>query len=81
MIKANVYPNPFSYDITVEVGNITQEYHLDVFDPQGNLISRCTSGNAKEIIRLADLPAAQYILRISTLDDMHTQVFQIVKSK
>ncbi|MBK8829898.1 MAG: T9SS type A sorting domain-containing protein [Saprospiraceae bacterium] len=80
-IKANVYPNPFSNDITVEVGNITQEYHLDVFDPQGNLISRCTSGNAKEIIRLEDLPAAQYILRISTLDDMHTQVFQIVKSK
>lgn len=80
-ITASVYPNPFSNDITVEVGNITQDYHLDIFDPQGNLISRCTSGNAREIIHLTDLPAAQYILRISTLDALQSKVFQIVKSK
>jgi hypothetical protein len=80
-ISANVYPNPFSSDITVEVGNITQEYHLDIFDPQGNLISRCTSGSARETIHLVDLPAAQYILRISTVDALQSRVFQIVKSK
>jgi len=80
-ISASVYPNPFSSDITVEVGNITQEYHLDIFDPQGNLISRCTSGNARETIHLVDLPAAQYILRISTVDALQSRVFQIVKSK
>lgn len=80
-IKANVYPNPFSNDITVEVGNIAQAYYLDIFDPQGNLISRRTSGNAKEIIQLENLPAAQYILRISTKDALQSKVFQIVKSK
>lgn len=78
--QAEVYPNPFGTDITIKVENADHEYYMDIIDPAGNLISRNKSRNTKEVINLFDLPAAQYLLRISSLDAKQSKVFQIIKS-
>ncbi len=78
--SAEVYPNPFGTDITVKIENADQEYYMDIIDPSGNLLSRNKSRNTQEVINLFDLPAAQYLLRISSLDDKQSKVFQIIKA-
>jgi len=78
---ASVYPNPVGTDVTIEIENSKKEYYVDLFDPAGNLLLRNRSSNPKEVIQLSDLPAAQYVLRISLLDSRQTRVFQIIKSR
>lgn len=78
---ASVYPNPVGTDVTIQIENSKEEYYVDLFDPAGNLLSRNRSSNPKEVIQLPDLPAAQYVLRISLLDSHQTKVFQIIKSR
>lgn len=78
--NAEVYPNPFGTDITVKIDNTDQEYYMDIIDPAGNLLSRNKSRNPQEVINLFDLPAAQYLLRISSLDDKQSKIFQIIKA-
>jgi Secretion system C-terminal sorting domain len=78
--NAEVYPNPFGTDITIKIDNADQDYYLDIIDAAGNLISRNKSRSPKEVINLFDLPAAQYLLRISTLATQQSKVFQIIKS-
>ncbi len=79
--KTEVYPNPFGTNITVEIENANQEYYMDILDPAGQLLYRNKSRNPQEVINLFDLPAAQYLLRISSLDAKKSNVFQIIKSK
>ncbi|MEP6796069.1 MAG: T9SS type A sorting domain-containing protein [Saprospiraceae bacterium] len=78
--QAEVYPNPFGTDITIKIENADQEYYMDIIDPAGNLLSRNKSRNPQEVINLLNLPAAQYLLRISSLDAKQSKVFQIIKS-
>ncbi|MEP6646605.1 MAG: T9SS type A sorting domain-containing protein [Saprospiraceae bacterium] len=78
--NAEIYPNPVNTDVTVNISNSNQEYYLDLLDPAGNLLSRSKSQNAQEVIHMAQLPAAQYILRISIPDAQQTKVFQIIKT-
>ncbi|MGB4847107.1 MAG: T9SS type A sorting domain-containing protein [Saprospiraceae bacterium] len=78
--NAEVYPNPFGTDITIKIENADQEYFMDIIDPAGNLLSRNKSRNHQEVINLVDLPAAQYLLRISSPDARQSKVFQIIKS-
>jgi hypothetical protein len=78
---ASVYPNPVGTDVTIQIENSKEEYYVDLFDPAGNLILRNRSSNPTEVIQLSDLPAAQYVLRISLLDSHQTKVFQIIKSR
>lgn len=78
--SAEVFPNPFGTDITIKVENSNQEYCLDIFDPAGNLVSRIRSSSPQEVIRLFDLPASQYVLRVSLVESRQSRVFQIIKS-
>jgi hypothetical protein len=78
---ADVYPNPFSADITIEVENAAREYDLQILDHNGNLISRSTSTSSRQVMHLQDLPPAPYILRISLKGSDQSRIFQILKSR
>ena len=79
--SAQVYPNPVGAELTVKVDNSTKEYYLDIFDQAGNLISRNKSTNPQEVLNLSQLPAAQYVLKISLIGSNETKIFQIVKTQ
>ena len=79
-LQASVFPNPFSGDITVTVNNHDRDYFIDVMDPSGNLLSRSTSCIPNQVLNMASLPAAQYILRITMADEKQSKVFQVIKS-
>lgn len=78
--SATVYPNPVGTDLNIEVENGKEEYYLDLYDPAGILISSNRSSNPREVIDLTDLPAAQYVLRISLVGTEQSKVFQIIKA-
>ena len=78
---AQVHPNPFGAGITVQVKNDEQDYILDIFDTAGNLLSRSKSNSPQQTLNLADLPAAQYTLRVSLVESDQMKVFQITKSR
>lgn len=78
--EASVYPNPVGTAVTFTIENAPGEYYLDLFDQAGNLLLRNRSHNAQEIINLQELPAAQYILRISFPDSKESKAFQIIKT-
>ena len=78
--EATVYPNPVGHAVTFKIENAPGEYYLDLFDPAGNLILRNRSNNPQEVINLQELPAAQYVLRISFVDSPDSKAFQIIKS-
>ncbi len=80
-LRINVYPNPAGTDVTLKVENSNKEYSIDIFDQSGTLLSRRKSRSPQEIINLSELPAAQYLLRISLTDSNQSKTFQVVKSK
>ena len=79
--SAQVYPNPVGADLTVKVDNSRKEYYLDIFDQAGTLISRNNSANPQEVLNLSQLPAAQYMLKISLIGSNETKTFQIIKTQ
>ncbi len=79
-LVAKVFPNPFGNEINISILNGEKEYYVDLFDPAGNRLSRIQSKKSEEIIQLEDLPAAQYLLRISLIESESTKVFKITKS-
>lgn len=79
-IEASVYPNPFGSTITLVVQDFEQDYYIDLFDVSGKLLWKSKSQLSEQEIDLQDLPAAQYLLRI-TSQGFGYKTFQITKAQ
>ena len=76
---ATVYPNPFEGDLTLDIENAGLEYDMQIMDMTGKFIWKGHSDQSHQRIALRDLPAAQYVLRVSFRDDTRSKTFEITK--
>lgn len=67
---AAVYPNPFTYELTVDFKNATSDITVEIQDIAGHILMRqkqaYTEGGGIVSLKTADLPSGVYILKVST---------------
>lgn len=77
--EAKVYPNPFSEELTLEVDNRGSTYRVEMIDMSGVMLWMKLSSNPVEVFSVGELPAGQYILRVTTTERFNPRVFEITR--
>lgn len=83
-IKANIYPNPYSDILNIEVDlEKSEEVVLKLFDSSGKLLwhKNFSGVKIKETKNLSPLPVGNYFLSFMINENQTTETFKIQKTK
>lgn len=64
--QVNVYPNPTSGDLQIEIPWLEGEAVLEAFDASGKLVSSRITSSRNERLDLGQMPSGLYLVRISS---------------
>ncbi len=78
-VALSLYPNPTSQTATLNVGGMTSNVQLTVFDIDGRLVAQSNfSGPSKQLDFVQELANGMYYLNVQ-VDDMPTKTLKLVK--
>jgi hypothetical protein len=81
--RMRIYPNPVRDNLTVmpEGFDAALQFAIEVTDLSGKQLLNQNCGAEGAVLRLQDLPAAQYLLRVTADQSRYSEIFKIIKTQ
>ena len=81
MAAAQIQPNPTSAILTVSIeGNNIEDLTAELFDVFGKSLMKIEVLNKQTIINIQTLPTGIYLLKVSSKNNLTSEVLKIVKN-
>lgn len=78
-VQANIYPNPASYYINIELAAPAQSYTIAVYTIAGQLAMQQQGTGARHTLPIAHLDAGNYMLSVTTKEGVVTKPFVVLR--
>ncbi|MCB9185764.1 MAG: T9SS type A sorting domain-containing protein [Flavobacteriales bacterium] len=80
-IRLNIYPNPTSEYLNIELGNNEKDISLQLFDMSGKLVHKdvINAYNTKYVLPMQSVATGKYLVRMQTEDGKMNSTHQVVK--
>lgn len=75
----NIYPNPSDGQITLEIGGDIGQSDVEIYSLDGKLLQKESITSNKTTLNLRLENSGTYILRLTNNNQVHNQLFQIIK--
>jgi hypothetical protein len=76
----NVYPNPASDYIYIDLADKTKKYNIAIYSIQGRLIKEIKAANTAMVkLDITDIPNSSYLLKISAGSHAQSKIIQKIK--
>jgi hypothetical protein len=80
-MRLNLYPNPTSEFLNIELGNNEKDINLQLFDMSGKLIHKdvIKAYETKYVLRMNAVATGKYLIQMQTEDGSMNTTHQVVK--